>query len=422
MEIKDFSYYADIWTDPYHFCQSCREIFLSYGFEEINENNLPDTPPKKGFICRNFKTFLAYNYGGDEAFVVGAAHCDSPNIQILDLGSLQNSTTKHKIIHHEKYANVKPLSIFSRGLKMTGAVFYKTSNSDIHMKLIDSGDKPIAFIPPPDVNENMTKDFVLSISKNNLRPIFGSSKVEDLGEYIAKLSGLAKSDITHTDLFLVDCKKASVFNGILTSARIDNLLNTYCCLKAFLKTSPNKTMNIFISYDNEETGSLSHDGARGDILEKVFRLFIKDNKKIEVMKRSSIIISADAAHATHPGHIEALENSNPSHAGSGVILKGIGQCSTSLNMKAVNTILNIAKQKSAKVTLSGKRNGRSTGGTIGPKMEVLDGIECVDIGVANWAMHSARESVYLPDMESEILIMEEIYSNYTGFSKQYKEF
>ena len=416
MTAKDFASFLNYVTNPSAFCNFCEDLFNKKGFVCLKESNLPKDLPKSGYFIRSRKSILAYKIGGFESSVITAAHSDSPAIKLKP--NIEKDTTLYHFLNLSNYTGGLAHTMFGRDLKICGNLFYKDSNGKLTYKYVDSG-RPIGFIPFPEVTQSPELALTPSFNRDtNMNIITGTEGSRPVYDFLSEISGVPKDDIISSDLYLVDANPTGIDGDMLTSARIDNLASSYACLKGFLKAEPVNTINILVVFDNEECGSHTYNGALGDFLERALRFIAsRANIDLQELKRKSIIISADAAHGQHPNYFNYHEKNHPPTLGKGLICKGIGQNTTSLNISAFLSIADSAKFANKKFNVVAKKNKSGGGGTIGPKMEMLNGISTVDVGIPVLGMHSYRETIAHSDLYRHIKIIQNLYEKYETIRK-----
>lgn len=414
----DFCNFMNVCTDPISFTRYADAVLTQKGFTKISESKLPETAPKQGFFIRSHRTLIAYDIGGYNSAVIAAAHSDSPCIKLKK--QFDGSTTLYQYLNLSNYTGGLAHTMFGRDLILKGNIYYK-ENEQMKTKFVNTV-RPIGFIPFPEVT--IQPDFALKPNfdrDRNMKIIVGTNSSTPVRTYLENLAKIPQNSIISVDLYLVDAKPATMVNDLVTSARLDNLLSSYCCFNGFLSSTPENTINICAIYDNEENGSHTLNGALGDMLERVLRFLSSRNpnnpelsieQKHDVLKRNSIIISADAAHGRHPNYVGIYETNHPPTMGHGVVLKGPNANSTGFNLRGQLLIQQSGLTGSAKVMKIAKTNSPSTGGTIGPKMEMLNGISTIDMGAPTLGMHSYRETAATKDVRDHLKLIETVYKKY----------
>jgi len=182
---------------------------------------------------------------------------------------------------------------------------------------------------------------------------------------------------------------------------LDNLVGTYTSITALIKSLKGEnnlqndpTIRLVACFDNEECGSESAQGAQSSLTEWILRRLQSDDTsscKFEESISRSFLISADQAHAVHPNYKSKHEDNHSPAFHKGVVLK------INPNQRYATTTItsSILKQiaESAQVPLQQfvVRNDTACGSTVGPIMSAKLGLQTVDVGTPQLAMHSARE-------------------------------
>ena len=100
------------------------------------------------------------------------------------------------------------------------------------------------------------------------------------------------------------------------------------------------------------------------------------------------------------------------------MMKGFAQSYTSYNIRGVDVVIEAAIQSKKKMSILSSYAKKGGGGTIGPKVEQLNGICTVDIGSPMLGMHSYRETMVMEDMKRQYSVILKIYDNYVEIMKR----
>lgn len=94
--------------------------------------------------------------------------------------------------------------------------------------------------------------------------------------------------------------------------QIDNLESAYLTLKGFLDGNDDEALNIYVSFDNEEVGSRTKQGAgSGFMSTNLVRIFKALGALDDALDKSiarGLLVSCDNAHAVHPNDWVRLIN------------------------------------------------------------------------------------------------------------------
>jgi aspartyl aminopeptidase len=148
---------------------------------------------------------------------------------------------------------------------------------------------------------------------------------------------------------------------------------------------------LFIASDHEEVGSESTSGAGGSFLENTLRRMFGDYEEYMQMIRSSLMISADNAHAIHPNYPAKHDSNHAPHINAGVVIKVNANQRYASNSKTISKFMNTASKLNLPLQNFVTRSDMGCGSTIGPITATRVGIDTIDVGLPTWGMHSIRE-------------------------------
>ncbi|SFV64529.1 Aspartyl aminopeptidase [hydrothermal vent metagenome] len=184
-----------------------------------------------------------------------------------------------------------------------------------------------------------------------------------------------------SELSFYDTAKASflgLHDDFIASARLDNLLSCYVGM-------------LFIASDHEEVGSESTSGAAGSFLESTLKRMFPDMDEYMNMIRSSIMISADNAHAIHPNFSSKHDSKHTPYINKGVVIKINANQRYASNSVTISKFMDSAKSINEPLQNFVTRSDMGCGSTIGPITATRLGIETIDVGLPTLGMHSIRE-------------------------------
>jgi aspartyl aminopeptidase len=195
------------------------------------------------------------------------------------------------------------------------------------------------------------------------------------------------------ELSLYDTQNASYVglnDDFIASARLDNLLSCYVGMLAICSVDENTPM-LFIASDHEEVGSASTSGAGGNFLENTLKRMFGAHEDYVQMTRSSLLISADNAHAVHPNFPSKHDKEHSPKINAGVVIKVNSNQRYASNSTTISRFMNVASSLGEKTQNYVTRSDMGCGSTIGPITSTRLGIDTLDIGLPTYAMHSIRE-------------------------------
>ena len=184
----------------------------------------------------------------------------------------------------------------------------------------------------------------------------------------------------------------------ICAARIDNLLSSYICARALLDTSSDQA-GLFVSTDHEEVGSASACGAQGPFLKSVLERFTDSPASLTQLISRSTMVSCDNAHGIHPNYADKHDQNHGPILNAGPVIKINNNQRYASNSVSSAKFKQICKKLDIPVQTFVTRSDMGCGSTIGPITATELGIETLDIGAPQWAMHSIRETAGTQDCD-----------------------
>ncbi|SSD58491.1 probable Vacuolar aminopeptidase 1 [Saccharomycodes ludwigii] len=457
-------YITFTYTSPtiYHVVQYFANQLEKNGFVYLSEkkeadwsSSLKGKKSGKFYTTRNGTNLAAFIIGSDWEVEngVGAigSHIDALTAK-LKPSSIKPLVGGFELLGVAPYGGTLNDLWFDRDLGIGGRVLYEDNEKSGQIKsaLINSTPHPIARIPSlaPHFGQDAVGPFdketqavpvigYFSPSEEDDKatddekksPLFGKHSIHLL-RYIAQLANIKVSQIQQLDLDLFDVQKgtfAGIKNDFIIAPRLDDRSCSFSAINALTDYANNSSIdessfNIVTLYDNEEIGSLSRQGAKGGLMEStvqrvVSNYFAEDDNITESLIKSgfanSFIISADVIHMDNPNFTDVyLENHKPKpNVGLTISLDSNGHMATDV----VGTCLveKLAKANDDKLQYFQIKNNSRSGGTIGPSIASQTGTRTIDMGIAQWSMHSIRASTGSKDVGLAIKF-------FTGFFKNWR--
>lgn len=388
--LDDLLSYLDESPSPFHAVAAAVSRLAGDGFTEAS-HALADEDffaRSKGVLTHGGAA-IAWNWPIESGATNGAlfvgAHTDSP---CLRLKPKPNSRAAGmSVLEVEIYGGVLLNSWLDRDLGLAGVVH----SVDGAARLIENR-RPIARIPQlaihldREVNE---KGLVLH-RQNHLRPIWGAE-----GGDVLALLGIGEEETF--DIALFDTAAAAVVGAggeFIASGRIDNLVSCWAAVDSIRRAESERPVFVCL-FDHEEVGSESTTGAAGPLLEHVVDELLRvrglADSRFDFL-RKSLCISADNAHGVHPNYPERHDANHAPLVNRGPALKRNANQRYATSAKGAATMRRLAHEASVPLQEFVSNNAMPCGSTIGPITATRLGIETVDIGVPQLAMHSARET------------------------------
>jgi len=149
---------------------------------------------------------------------------------------------------------------------------------------------------------------------------------------------------------------------------------------------------LFIATDHEEVGSASACGAQGPFLKSVLERLTNDADTLTQMITRSSMISCDNAHGIHPNYADKHDQNHGPILNKGLVIKINNNQRYATNSISSAKFKQVCEKAGVPTQTFVVRSDMGCGSTIGPITATELGIETIDIGAPQWAMHSIRET------------------------------
>ncbi|MBQ7889784.1 MAG: M18 family aminopeptidase [Erysipelotrichaceae bacterium] len=371
----------------------------------------------KYYTTRNQSSVIAFNVGQQvdkPVFQMSASHSDSPTFKVKPNALIQRGGTVK--LNVEAYGGMLMSTWFDRPLSLAGRVMVKTDNGFVS-RLFEK--KDCCMIPNVAIHLNRTANDGQKYNVQvDLLPILTLNQKEfDWSTYLANELNVEKDQILGFDLVLANGDEGKLWGineEFITSARLDDLECAYGTLKGFLEAENSKRINVYCCFDNEEVGSRTRQGADSTLLSSVLEricdsLGFTSSQRMQGITES-FMVSADNAQGFHPNHPEKSDEVNQVKLNEGVVVKfNAAQSYTSDSVSACVMKL-VAQKAGVPLQIYTNRSDQRGGGTLGNVSNSHVSVMSVDIGLAQWAMHSCVETAGAHDIEHLIQLMKTYYS------------
>ena len=402
--------FLDASPTPFHAVEQMAAMLEQAGFIALSEQDNWQLQPYGNYYCiRNSSAIIAWRMGDSDISNYGirlvGAHTDSPCLKV--------KPNPERNEHHclrlgvEVYGGAILHTWFDRDLTLAGRVVFMDSQQKMHTVLVNF-EKAIARIPNLAIHLNRTVNSNHSINSQLHLPLVLAANSSPDG-YInkdLKLRDLLKQQIQKQypqsdcasvleyELNVADTQPASIsglHDDFINSPRLDNLLSCYIGLQALLD-SPSQHCQLLICTDHEEVGSQSQVGAKGSMLSDILQRIEPDSHRRQRAISRSLLISADNAHALHPNYPEVHDAQHGPQINAGPVIKLNSNQSYASNSIGTSWVKYFGLKAQVPLQQFVVRSDMGCGSTIGPISAAQLGINTVDIGAPQWAMHSIRET------------------------------
>jgi aspartyl aminopeptidase len=398
--------FLDASPTPFHATKNMTMMFENAGFtrlEEVEKWELREG--QKYYVTRNDSSIIAFTYPkARKDYLMVGAHTDSPNLKLKPNPLIK----EHGVVKFgvESYGGLLLNPWFDRDLSLAGRVSYLDEKNTLQSTLINV-EKKIAVIPSLAIHLDDKANKERTVNKQtDICPILTSNEDFEFDDFIKwqleKIGIKDAKEIYAHELSFYHAQKASYVglrDDFIASARLDNLLSCYVSMLGICSVEANRPM-LFIASDHEEVGSESTSGAGGSFLENTLRRMFDDYEAYVEMIRSSMMISADNAHAIHPNYPSKHDKEHAPLINRGAVVKINANQRYATNSETTAKFLKAADALGEKVQKFVTRSDMGCGSTIGPITATRIGIETIDVGVPTLAMHSIRELAGSDDAHS----------------------
>jgi len=423
---------------PFHVIKNLEDELLKASFVKLEEGKKWKLEcGGKYFVARNSSSIISFALPPSkdfEGFMLTASHSDSPSFKIKENPCIK-SEGKYIKLNVEKYGGMLCAPWFDRPLSVAGRIVCKAGEDGGKITLrqhLVNADKDLLMIPNLAIHMNRDANEGHKFNvQNELLPIFcglgeeaakgkdGDDSDPFLNE-IASFAGVSQKDIVSADLFLYNREKGSFWGKdgeFIASPKIDDLECVWTSFRGFLeavKDGPcTKNICVHCVFDNEEVGSLTRQGAAStflyDTLQRINIALGKDASNYYRALAKSFMVSADNAHAAHPNYADKADPVNRPFVNGGPVIKFNAAQKYTSDAVSAAFFECVCKKAGVPFQVFTNRSDMAGGSTLGNISAANVSVTCVDIGLAQWAMHSPYESAGSMDVDYMIKATREFY-------------
>ena len=386
-----------------------QNILNNKGFIELKENKKWNLNNNKYYIIRNDASIIAFIIPKiiDNSFYIITSHLDTPSLLLKPNGSYnKEGYLKYNVM---PYGGLLNYGWLDHILSLSGRIIIKNKNK-LKTKIIDFKE-PLLVIPSVAIHQNSNANSNLDLNMQiDLQPILDLSNNSNIWNKL--LNKKIKEEIIDYELFAYNLDKPKfigINKDILVSPRIDNLTSVYSSLNAFLDSN-NDNIKVFCSFNNEEIGSLTQEGADSNFLLDILKR-IASELKIDITKSlaNSYVISSDNTQSIHPNHSEYADDTGVAYLNKGLtIIKESMSVTNSMSSSIIKVICDKNKIKYQDAT---SKNDISTGSTLSSLSLRHVSVLSIDVGISQLAMHSSLEICSYNDIKELYKMMTSFYNS-----------
>ena len=415
----------------FHVVKNFENELSDKGFEKLEEGKKWNIRRGgKYFVTRNSSSILAFaipETGIDSGFMITASHSDSPSFKIKANPEMKSAGCVK--LNVEKYGGMLINPWFDRPLSLAGRVIYKKADSKgqtvLAQKLVNV-DRDLLMIPNLAIHMNRDANDGHKIDvQGEVCPVLSLNEDTKLMPIVAKAADVKEKDIADADLFLVCRSEGCIWgaeNEFISSPKLDDIECAFTTMNAFEAACENLSslskVPVCCVFDNEEVGSGTRQGADstllGDTLMRIFAALNKGNVDFEsynIALAKSFMVSADNAHAVHPNYVNSADPVNRPVINGGIVIKFNATQKYTTDALSSAFFKNVCEKAGVPVQVFTNNSNVAGGSTLGNISQAHVSIPCVDIGLAQWAMHSPYETAGKKDVSYMIKAITEFYKS-----------
>lgn len=415
---KDLMNFIDATPNAYFCVDNLRKKLIENGFVELYENQNWDnlTEDGKYFVVRNDSSLIAFKMSNKKeniGFNIVAAHTDSPSFSIKPNADMFDGI--YLKLNVGGYGGMLNYTWLDRPLSLAGRVV--TLKDGVYEKQLLNINKDLLIIPSQaiHINRDANEKNVLNhqIDMLPVVSLYNDKKLEDIIKESLNISGKEVDKICDFDLYLYNrdnAKYVGLNNELILAPRLDDLASLFPAFNSFAESENENSINVLCAFDNEEIGSLTPQGADSTFLiDTLTRIAKASNINLHTALSNTFVVSADNAHAIHPNAAAKSDPTNKVLLNKGIVIKH----HTNYTTDAVTSSIFKGICNNAEVPYQdfACRSDMRCGATLGGISQSHVGVDSVDIGLPQLAMHSINETIGSKDVHYMYKALLEFYNS-----------
>ncbi|MBQ6559981.1 MAG: M18 family aminopeptidase [Erysipelotrichaceae bacterium] len=414
--VNDLLHFLDESPTAYLATEHLKQLLIEAGYQKLDRQKIEKGG--KYYLTRNDSGIIALNVGkrlNEPALHIAASHTDCPVLKLKPEAVIKGDNSISLGI--EEYGGLLKRTWFDRPLALAGRVVI--SEKDRICSRIFKDEEAFCIIPSMARHlDKEIEDKKIEASKD-LVPIVTMEKEFDLKQYLADRLQLKALQIMGYDLYLYPVQKASRWGQkkeFITSHHLDNLECAYLSLRAFIDRFHDDNINIYASFDNEEVGSKTRQGADSDFLKSIIDRLCRDLDLYPYdLLQQGFLLSCDNAHALHPNYPELYDRNNAPKLNQGIVLKYNASQSYCTDAVSAAIMKQIWDQKKIPYQIYANKTGIRGGSTLGNISNSQVSLLSADVGLAQWAMHSSIETAGAEDVQTMVDAVSAFYDSHIHY-------
>lgn len=414
-QVQDCLDFIDASPSPWHVISTLEQRLQACQFQRLEEKDEWSlTEGGRYYVVRDESSIIIFVAGHknlpEHGFKILGAHTDSPSLRLKPNPVINSDNLLRLSV--EVYGGPILATFGDRDLSLAGRLAYRTESGKIASRLVRF-EQPLLRLPNLAIHMNRTvNEDGLKLNKQTELPLIIATAADQqlpsdqFTSLLTAATGLKAEQILSWEFNIHDTQKG-VFWGenqaFFADSQLDNLASCHAGITALLNDSALHSGNTLVCafFDHEEIGSESCKGAAGsflpDILERIALANQLDKQGYQRAIASSLMISADMAHAYQPNFPNAYESGHKLCVNQGPAIKINANHRYASNCLSEAAFMDLCRQAEVPFQKYAHRGDLPCGSTIGPIASSKLGIATVDVGNPMWAMHSIRESAGVLD-------------------------
>lgn len=413
--VADLMKFLDNSPCNFYAAANVAERLESAGFSRLNlADGWMIGPGGRYYTTTNGSAIFAFIVGTGSAidgYRIITAHSDSPGFRIKPHAEMLSDGNILKV-NTEVYGGPILYTWFDRPLSIAGRVILRSDNTLKPRSKLIRFNRPILTIPHLAIHYNRAVNDGNPLSKQkDMLPILARiNEAAEKNDYILRMVAdeldVEATDILDFDLTLYDVTPAMLVGSsceFITSGRIDDQMMVHAAMTALLETAETETSmtRMIAIFDNEETGSGTKQGAASPVLHgiltRINRALGGDETTFLRAIANSFMVSADNAHGVHPNYVEKQDPTNHPVLGGGPVIKVNANCKYMTDADSAAVFRCVCEQAGVPYQYFVNHSDIAGGSTLGNILTSQIDLRGVDMGAAQWAMHSVRETASAAD-------------------------
>lgn len=416
---KELLKFIDAGPTAFHVVETVEKVLQEKQFIELKEDeDWSIAANQKYYVKRADASIILFTTPKEikhkTVYKIIGAHTDSPSLKLKS--NPTSSKEGYQLLNVEVYGGVLLTSWFDKDLNIGGRVYTEDAEGNITSQLVKLPYKVRIPRLAIHLDRGVNSEGFKPNPQTHMFPVMGLGDKANFEELLQKEMN-SKDTVLSWDLYMYDTEKSSLGglnDEFIYAPRLDNLASVHASLTSLLQADNSDNDILMASYfHNEEVGSQSQNGAGSNFQEATLRRINKalgktDDELYQAISKS-FFISADMAHAIHPGYTQVHDTNHKPQINKGPVIKSNANVRYATDGLSIAMFKQWCNRSNTPFQYFNTSNDMGCGSTIGPMTASKLGIPTIDIGNAMLSMHSIREMGGTLDHHLIITVFNEYY-------------